>query len=959
MCKKLFLVVSFILLLALATPVSADELLASYEDSEMTDLTISDTVDRGLTVTRVKGGVDGAPPTTDGEYILKWVWKDETDRKIEIRHTWANRRLDLAPYRTISCDVWFDGPSAQPATIGIWDDVFGWAGAISVPTGIGRWHTVKMDISGMNQSDIDHIFAFLFEDLAGATGVLYTDNMWLLWDEQVTAWRPIPFNKAVSMELDVDLSWNSGIRADSHDVYFGTDFNDVNDATTNTEGTYRGNQALGNTSYDPGTLEYGKTYYWRIDEVDDSGSTIWKGDVWSFKTAPSEYIEIPLVSYEDSESYYEVWSSPAQAGPDSSLILGDKLLGGSTWEDVVVPAATDGNNVLGLKWTEEDDLEVEHGCTFENSNFRYDLLDIDEMAFDIYYTDGSPLPHSMGVFDWRFVPSFNPSSNLPTTTGQWYTIVIDVSHLNNTGLDSILDFMFQGHGEDFDPDYDDPNNWAAVVFMDNLRLRCAASRYATFPSPSDGATDVYRNTDMSWRAGVRAASHDVYLGTDYDDVNDANTLDPEFKGNQPLNANSYDPPGDLEPNITYYWRIDEVNDAHEDKLWKGTVWSFTVANFTVVDDFEDYNDSEPDRIFDTWVDGWNIAENGSQAGYGQAPFAEQRIVHSGSQSMPFSYDNTTTAVYSEAARTFDIPQDWTRDGAQTLTLFFKGYPLAFVEDPAGTYTMSAAGSDVWYISDEFRYAYKVLLGDGSITARVVSIENTNDWAKAGVMIRETLEPFSVNGFMCATPDGRRVFQNRPIAASDSFSANSDAGAIILPLWVRLVRQGNTITAYYSQNGTNWIQQPDDENTGEDASVNPQTIVMRQDVFIGLAHTSHNSSEIGTSVFSDVTITGNVIGDDWEVEAIGVEMSANDPQPLYVAVEGAGVEKVVEHPDNSDAVLSNDWLRWDISLSIFEDADVDLEAVEKLTIGVGSRTAPQQNGAGTLYFDDVRLYRASP
>jgi len=272
--------------------------------------------------------------------------------------------------------------------------------------------------------------------------------------------------------------------------------------------------------------------------------------------------------------------------------------------------------------------------------------------------------------------------------------------------------------------------------------------------------------------------------------------------------------------------------------------------------------------------------------------------------------------------------------------------------------MGAGGSDVWYISDEFRYAYKVLSGDGSITARVVSVENTNDWAKAGVMIRETLEPFSVNGFMCATPDGRRVFQNRPIAASDSFSANSDSGSITLPLWVRLVRQGNTITAYYSQNGVNWVQQPDDENTGEDASPNPQTIVMRQDVFIGLAHTSHNSNAIGTSVFSEVTTTGNVTG-AWQVEAIGVEMFANDPQPLYVAVEGAGAENVVEHPDNPNAVLSNDWQRWDISLSIFEDANVDLNAVEKLSIGVGSKTAPQQSGAGTLYFDDIRLYRASP
>jgi hypothetical protein len=174
----------------------------------------------------------------------------------------------------------------------------------------------------------------------------------------------------------------------------------------------------------------------------------------------------------------------------------------------------------------------------------------------------------------------------------------------------------------------------------------------------------------------------------------------------------------------------------------------------------------------------------------------------------------------------------------------------------------------------------------------------------------------------------------------------------------LVRQGNNITAYYSENGTEWIQQPDDENTGGDASPNPQVIVMRQDVYVGMAYTSHNATASGTAVFSDVTTTGNVTGADWQVEAIGVEMPANDPAPLYIAVEGGGMEKVIEHPDNPNAVLQGDWQQWDIPLSVLSGAGVNLPAVQKMTIGVGSRTAPQ-DGAGTLYFDDIRLYKASP
>jgi hypothetical protein len=674
MCRKMLYLVSFILMLSFISSTSADELIASYEDDEMDDLTVSVNADAGLTVTRVLGGVDGAPVATDGEYILKWVWAGETDRKIEIRHDWDNRRLDLAPYNVITCDVWFDGPSALPATIGIWDDVFEWTGVVEVPIGTGQWYTVEMDISSANQNDLNHIFAFLFEDLAGDDGVIYTDNMRLIYREQVQAWRPIPFDKAISVDPNIDLTWSAGVRADSHNVYFGTSFEDVNNATMDTEGIYRGKQALDNTSYDPGTLEYLKTYYWRIDEVSESDSTVWKGEVWKFKTTPLEYVEIPLVSYEDSETNYEVWSSPGIAGPDSSLILGDKLLGGSTWEGVEVPAATDGSNVLGLSWINERDVEVEHGCTFENSNFRFDLVGIDEIAFDVYYTDGSPLPHIMGIFDWRFRPSFNASSNLPTATGQWFTIVIDVSHLNNTDMDSILDFMFQEHGEDFDPDLTDPDNWAAVVFMDNLRLRYPASRSASLPDPPDGAVDIDRSTDISWRAGIYAASHNVYLGTNYDDVNNADTSAPEFKGNQPLSDNSYNPPGDLEINTTYYWRIDEVNDAHPDIFWKGAVWSFTTANFFVVEDFENYSDYPPNEVWNTWLDGYDNPGNGSSAGYPDPDFVfgehylEDQIVHSGLWSMPLFYDNSVGL--SEVTRTLNA--DWTEGDPVTLTLFYRG-----------------------------------------------------------------------------------------------------------------------------------------------------------------------------------------------------------------------------------------------------------------------------------------------
>jgi hypothetical protein len=136
-------------------------------------------------------------------------------------------------------------------------------------------------------------------------------------------------------------------------------------------------------------------------------------------------------------------------------------------------------------------------------------------------------------------------------------------------------------------------------------------------------------------------------------------------------------PLSLDLGKTYYWRVDEVNEAQTPTTWQGALWSFTTRQFLVVDDFESYNDldttdPESNRIFNAWIDGYGIATNGSIVGYEIPPFAERTIVHSGKQAMPFAYSNTGGAAYSEAERTFAVGQNWTKAGSQTLVLFFHG-----------------------------------------------------------------------------------------------------------------------------------------------------------------------------------------------------------------------------------------------------------------------------------------------
>ncbi len=185
------------------------------------------------------------------------------------------------------------------------------------------------------------------------------------------------------------------------------------------------------------------------------------------------------------------------------------------------------------------------------------------------------------------------------------------------------------------------------------------------PQPESGATDVDVDVTLSWRAGREAAEHNVYISTDEQAVID---------GNVPVSTvtEASHGPLSLDLGTTYYWKINEVNEAETPTTWQADIWNFTTLDSFVVDDFEDYNDYSPDEIFSTWIDGYFDPANGALAANTDPPFAETVTVHGGEQAMPFFYSNTSGAAYSEAERTFAVPQDWTKAGVQTLVLYFHG-----------------------------------------------------------------------------------------------------------------------------------------------------------------------------------------------------------------------------------------------------------------------------------------------
>ena len=191
------------------------------------------------------------------------------------------------------------------------------------------------------------------------------------------------------------------------------------------------------------------------------------------------------------------------------------------------------------------------------------------------------------------------------------------------------------------------------------------------PQPAYGADDVQLNVVLSWTPSDSATSHQLYFGTDKEAVRTAGIGSPEDKGSKTLGAERYDP-GVLDADATYYWRVDEV-DAQGNTV-KGPLWLFTTGAFLLLDDFEGYtdNDAAGQAIWQHWIDGFGVPDNGSQVGNLLPPYAERTIVHGGTQSMPLLYVNDTGVTNSEASKTLTAPRDWTQAGVAELSLWFRG-----------------------------------------------------------------------------------------------------------------------------------------------------------------------------------------------------------------------------------------------------------------------------------------------
>jgi hypothetical protein len=453
-----------------------------------------------------------------------------------------------------------------------------------------------------------------------------------------------PAHEATDVPRDVSLSWNPVATAVKRDVYLGTAFEDVNAASTDNPLGVLVSQGQDATNYDAGTLDFDQTYYWRVDEVNGApDNTVFTGDVWHFTVEP---VSIPVETI-------TVTASSSQAddmGPENTLNgIGLNELDQHSTEATEMWLSGMGDATPSLQYTFDKAYKLDTMLVWNSNQVIESFVGLG--AKDVL------IEYSRDDVEWITLESASEFAQAPGNPTYTANTMID---FGATLAKSVRITIMAGHG--MLPQYG----------LSELRFLYIPT-LAREPEPADGEAAPSVDVVLNWRAGREAASHELYMGTD-----------PSALALTATTQESSYQTADLDYATTYYWQIVEVNDAADPSSYAGDIWSFSTPAYGVVDDFDQFND-KCQRIFFAWEDGLghNGAEDvdncdvppsngnggGSIVGNAQAPFAEQGIVHSGSQSMPLEYDNAFGP--SEATLVLNA-QDWSANSVQTLSLAFSG-----------------------------------------------------------------------------------------------------------------------------------------------------------------------------------------------------------------------------------------------------------------------------------------------
>jgi len=460
------------------------------------------------------------------------------------------------------------------------------------------------------------------------------------------AGAPSPVHTATDVSRTVVLSWQSGENGPAvsgHKVFFSDDFNEVNDSIDGL--------ILDTNEYIPDPrLEYGVTYYWRVDEADE---TEWHtGNIWSFQVEP---FSLPI-------------------GGDSITVATDSNDAGQGPENTI--------NGSGL----DEDVHSQNLQDMWLSDHSEPNQAWIQYAFDrTYKLDQVMVWNHNGqtenVLGWGVKDALIEYS---TDGIQWTSL--GVVELTRATVAPFSEVDLQGVSAR-SVRVTAQSNWGGMFDQYGLSevQFSAIPLAARKPMPDSGTTDVDPRYDiLSWRSGREAGQHDVYLSADSNAMGSATTVTDNSLALASL---------DLALDTTYYWQVNEVNEVMVPSTWAGDLWDLTTVDSFVVDDFENYDNISPDRPFQTWIDGVGFTtpepgnpgnNTGSAIGHDiwsvASPHFEGDIMETGSTatgtglSMPVYYDNSGAdgkLTYSQV----DFPvggENWTVNGVQTLSIAFRG-----------------------------------------------------------------------------------------------------------------------------------------------------------------------------------------------------------------------------------------------------------------------------------------------
>jgi len=584
--------------------------------------------------------------------------------------------------------------------------------------------------------------------VAGAFFVMNAFELTIVETDQAIV--PFPDNRETDVPRDgTILSWMPNEEATAHDVYLGMNYDDIDDGMIGSS-TYQGRQDA--NSFDPGRLELGQTYFWRVDEV-YSDTRVVKGNIWSFTVEP---VGVPLTGEHvtatasnansiDEGPEKTVDGSGLNTQGEHSIVKTDMWISGAA-EPGTAWIQYEFDRVYPLQqmlvWNYNTDYESLVGVGIKEATVAYSADGIVWTALSPQEFDRAP-----GEADYKTQEAV-PFGG------------VAVRYVKITANSNWRNGLLKQYG------------LSEVRFM-------VIPVSARSPEPASGATDLNPQLALNWRAGREAAKHRVYLSTDANEVINGTALVAT------VSETHFDAGALLALGRTYYWKVDEVNDIEDPSVWEGEVWSFSTMAALTVDDMESYDDAEDQgtRIYETWLDGWTeAAYGGSQVGYTGAPFAEQTTVHGGVQSMPFYYENST-ASYSEATRTFDAPQDWTQYGVKALTLWFYGAP----SNTAAQMYVKVNGRKVPYDGDAdsvlrkpWQIWYVDLSGFTGVDLKKVAELTIGFQGGTGLVFFDdiALSPFDRQLVTPVKPDAANLVAHYAFEGNTNSSAGGPAGTVV-------------------------------------------------------------------------------------------------------------------------------------------------------------------------------------